>query len=64
MGRSGRVAAGSTGRLDDFHRSKRAKRTERSEASMTTVPGSSPLLVRERFRRPTSPVHTEAFQVG
>src|SRR5262245_53933198 len=31
--------------------------------SRSTAPGSSPLLS-ERFRRPISPLHTAAFQVG
>src|SRR6185369_17749368 len=40
---------------------RKANRADR--VSILTLAPSSPLLS-ERFRRPISPVHTEAFQVG
>src|ERR1041385_2263007 len=56
----GAGAAPAAGRFPPIEESKvnRAVRV-----SILAVPGSSPLLS-ERFRRPISPVHTEAFQVG
>src|ERR1700733_142029 len=40
-----------------------SKATRGARDSRSTLAGSSPLLS-ERFRRPISPLHTEAFQVG
>src|SRR5579872_2440640 len=57
---AGRAAGAAAGRFPPIEERK-ANRAVR--VSRLTVAANSPLLS-ERFRRPTSPVHTAAFQVG